>query len=139
MTSFANPLRWSDSKHNIVPTKGSYCVGVYETIYNMLNFTSHRDTYWDRTWISAFIYGTISQSEFQYITCLYKDNMSNIKIVFLDTNIKICKQRFKDSKYKEYVNNFDWDGLRSKFLFALSILKKNGFKVRILKNYGVKK
>ena len=141
-TWYANPLRWDNSKNLLMGSlekKEYYGIGVYETILRMfLSSYSAPDYYWDRTWISAYVYKTLTKPSFDFISDLYCENC--VKVIWLDTNPFICKDRWEAENKKDekdYVVNFDWKGLRDEFETVMTELDKMGMNVEVITNYGV--
>ena len=136
-TPYANPLRWEKSKHRLIGSldrKECYAIGVYEAIYHThVDFGNMRRSYWwDRTWISAYVYGSIKKEAFDFLSDLYVEITNHI--VFVDTNVSICKERFANSvEDKSYVNNFEWNKLHSRFCRAMQELNTKGYKIKTIK------
>jgi len=133
-TYYLNPLRWSRKKKELIQNGGiaNYCLGCYEMLRtSLVNLPC--DAYWDRTFISAWVYYTINEDMFEY---LCKEYLSvNTKVIFIDTDPQICMSRFKKNR-KRYVSNFDWYGLRDRFHEAISKMKRIGYDIKVIPNYG---
>lgn len=141
-TPWANPLRWKKDLFTIkrsfsAAEINSYAFGVYETLLRiyfsrnlLLDFI-----FWDRTWISAYVYGSINYDKFLELIYLYKEylsnnNISSVNIIFMDTSAEVCKERWNNINKleKNYVDNIDnWDKYYVKFLEAMEQLENCGY------------
>lgn len=143
-TGFCNPLRWNLNKKSVVHSVSnggifaSVCsVGAYEAIFNVLNFVKE-NYFWDRTYVSAWAYGTIDWYQFQYLTSMLKDIKHDIRFIYMNTPISICLERlFKlratNPKYKDYAIQVDRNGMeeiKMKFDEAFKFIKSEGFVVQ---------
>lgn len=98
-TDWLNPLRDKFHPCNNASLKEieMFMRGAYLTVLHSLFRIKNLEecnVYWDRTFISAFAYGTI---EFDLVTELVtaiKDNGWDVRIVFLDIPVDVCMDRF---------------------------------------------
>ena len=145
-TPWANPLRWkqdSFSEHKSKLLTGeiesdwlvlfdAYAIGVYETMMNMAK-QEVNNVYWDRTFISAYAYRSISRMAYDVmVELLY--NIGNVGIVFLDTSVDETLERWKKLKegnpeYKDYAwadNKADAMRIQLEFYKLLGQLSNHG-------------
>lgn len=109
-TGWANPLRQVNlSKRTIM--NNNYLCGVYEAVWHSYKtFANFGDAYyWDRTWISAYVYGSINLQAFDRLCRFYK----GCTIIYIDTPMLICKERWEklrnqNPNYKKYVGDLRW-------------------------------
>jgi thymidylate kinase len=138
-TPWLNPLRWDANKKAFVKNINDFAIGAYETLIEMAS-GELTHVYWDRTFISAYIYDTISRQVYNYLTSLcLKINIKNI--IFVDTDPKVCidrlqRMRESDPKYKNYI----WCDvlqkmidIREKFLEVMNELSIKGFIIQTVK------
>ena len=132
-TPWLNPLR--NKSHYL--NYQSYHVGAYEGILGALkDQIGSTSLYWDRTWISSYAYGTLEHKSFEYLAEKYA--VENVSVVFMDTTLELCIDRWKNSKRdedKSYVK-FDeeyWSEVQEKLKDAVTFLSKKGIPVHIIK------
>ena len=133
-TPFANPLRFTGLKKFLsdIFDFNPYYYGAYETILELNTQIGQNDVwFWDRTWISAWVYGSITNKRiFDELVRIYTDHC---KVIFIDTPVDECLKRWKerDNAGKEYVDlQKDWRLLREKFVETVNILEARGMNVQ---------
>lgn len=157
-TSWMNPLRWSDSKKNMVMPEGDdvrvkpeaffqrYAIGAYETFMNVAVPSSSnlgRDIYWDRTFISAYVYKSITRTVFDFCVERLYDLAKKfpVEIIFIDTSVDECLLRLSslrvgDHKYRNYAwadNKSDMMSIQKRFYEVLGTLsERNGFSLTLI-------
>lgn len=141
-TPWCNPLRWNGKKNSLLKEDSDiYSIGAYETILRMFKGWPEK-VFWDRTFISSYVYDTIYEMQFNYLVDIGLENkLITPNIVYIDTAPKTCLDRLKqlrenDPKYKDYI----WcDTLREmeriKFLMeqVISKLSLKGFITKYVK------
>jgi thymidylate kinase len=141
-TPYANPLRWDGGKKSIIDNQ-SYFVGVYETMietYPKMAKNLNIPIMWDRTFISAYVYGSIPEDTFDFLTDLLLVKGES-KVIYMDTPVDICHKRLwslrlKDPEYKSYVEFDTIDGfneINDRFLSVLDHMKRTGIEIEFLK------
>jgi len=140
-THWCNPLRWSDKKKDIVYASHDYSLGAYETVLRLYKNWPEA-IFWDRTFISAYIYDSISKRYFDYLVDICLENqVSTPHIIFVDTKIDTCLSRLKslresDPKYKDYIwcDTFvTMIDKRNFFIDVIDKLSKKGFVTQYIK------
>jgi thymidylate kinase len=151
-TPWANPLRWNDRKKKLIPdgvriSNGlciplidAYAIGVYETMIEMAQMKMLDDVYWDRTFISALAYGSISRKAYDYLLELIY-NIGNIEVIFLDTPVDETLERWnkiRETKpdYKNYAwadNKADAMRVQKKFYELLSQLDNHNIVIKMIR------
>ncbi len=147
ITDWINRLRWNANgvKVNLCRDQKDmdiYCYAAYETLYNTYAKCIADDLYLDRSWISAHVYGNLSDYAFDKIAEVYLgyENKLNyttdVVIVYIDTDIEVCKKRWADRivEEKSYVAFFDWNDIKSKFDHDMNLLAKKGFHIETIRS-----
>jgi len=139
-SKWANPLRWNHIKKVLIDHQfSSYSIGVYETILETLPLL-HKTIYWDRTFISAYVYDSIYLSTINYL--LEKLNRMVVKIIYIDTPVEVCierlaKLRMDNPNYKKYFyssNQDDFKVIQEKFEETFMHMTNNyNFKIERIK------
>lgn len=122
-----------------------YAIGAYETFLNTWVSASYNlDSilYWDRTFISAYVYKSLDKQSFDYLLeLMYELNHKFlIGIVFVDMPVEVCLERLEvlrknDPKYRDYIKTNgkeDMMKVQRRFYEVLSILSNHGFIVEIV-------
>jgi thymidylate kinase len=126
-TPWINPHRWNDDFKCCV-NQDDYILGAYESIFHL--YKDYDDlVIFDRSFISSFVYGSISEFVFCYLAKLYGGS----KLYYMDTKVETCKKRWEERK-RDYAPNFDWDILNHKFLSTIEKLRFE-FKWEYTPNY----
>ena len=139
VTDWLNPRRWTAGGYKDMLKKleltTPYLIGAYETFYRSmrsLGFLRSKAIYVDRTWISAYAYGTIGELAYQYLLSIHSQN--DVVIVFMDTPVEVCWERWKKLKLsssKAYVNSSlqYWKSVDKALRLSVSNLETLGFQV----------
>jgi thymidylate kinase len=138
-TRYLNPKNWADELKKAIIDEDEFLYGAYYALaYSIIpDYTfGPVHTFWDRTWISAMIYGSISQDTFLRLSNLYLTK--SVTIIFIDTPVSVCIDRFKktnDDRYDKYMLNTieeDWANVRNNFITTMKYLSGIGYSVETL-------
>jgi len=118
ITDFANPLRFGSFESGLSQSEiNAYLLGFYKTIFHMIDYLDihSNDIWWDRTFISAYAYGSIDLSMYMNFLELYRNSQKfNVEIIYLVTSVKTCTNRWidkmKDRPYVSIKTATDWIG-----------------------------
>ena len=78
--------------------------------------------YMDRSWISGYIYGSISYSDYNLLVEQYNNILGyGWDVIWINTPIDICKSRYNANR--PYVENLKWDDAYHGFVDTMKDLK----------------
>jgi len=136
-TPYLNPRRWNNEdflslKFQPQITQDYFLLGAYTALMEELTATSWgKDSWWDRTWISAYVYGSMSWNTFKAIAQYMQktDIDMNYQVYYMDTPIEVCKKRFQEqhpTQDRSYVFPVkDWEDIDKNFRETLDYLQKD--------------
>jgi hypothetical protein len=139
VTDWLNPKRWPKGSYKSQINENGltlpYLIGAYETFYRSarsLGFLRSKAIYVDRTWISAYAYGTIGEKPFEYLMSVH--STSDVNVTFIDTPVELCWERWVNEgrrKSKGYVkSDFEfWKIVDVKLREAIERMENFGFNV----------
>jgi len=146
-TTWLNPLRY-DSAKRLELSNGKeelYHLFSYETLLRaeaIFSRPSLSDHYWDRSFLSAYVYGSISLNVFNRLMNLVDDiNLDHeIEFVYVDTDINLCVDRLNRIRetccdYKDYVKADTIESMhkiKDKFDELFKALYIQNYKVRYI-------
>jgi thymidylate kinase len=141
-TPHLNPLRDINGDFALFGRDVSpYLLGAYTQLHDMMDrdmIASGKDLWLDRTFLSAFVYGSIGRETFwRLVDRLNKDKNC---FIYMDTPVELCVERFYalPQGFKDYVLHQGdrdqlttyWEYLHKNFYNYLNIISQKGFTVK---------
>lgn len=131
-TPWLNPLRWDKSDYRMGLDRQLWMQGAYDAIwYSYESGSFGTQMYWDRTFISAFAYGSLKREIFEQIIKVYKH--FGVTIVFIDTPVDVCLDRMAVRNRKDPRNYIDlkkdWVQVRHNLVNAIQYMESKGFHI----------
>lgn len=93
ITHWLNPRRildWNSAYADMALFMG------YVSVINCINDFGKDEVYWDRTFLSAYAYGTIKMVNVHRIVEAMQEGDYVADIIFMDTPISVCKERWEN-------------------------------------------
>jgi thymidylate kinase len=139
-TPYLNPKNWDvDDLPSYISHSShlDFLLGAYYAIIHIYQVGDFKreGVYWDRTWISAFVYGSLTKDCFKLVVAEYAKYANDLKIVYADTPVNVCLKRLnalrsEDTRYNNYELSAiedDWIAVKNNFNDAFDIMRNNGF------------
>ena len=139
-TPYLNPKNWNvDNLPSYIShmSQIDFLLGAYYAIVNMYNDNNFKrlNVYWDRTWISAFVYGSLTKDCFRLLVSEHVKFIHDVRVIYINTPINICLKRLnelrsEDTRYNNYELSAiedDWIAVKNNFINAFAIMKSVGF------------
>jgi len=134
-TPYLNPRRWGHEdflslKFQPQASQDYFLLGAYTALTEELCGSLSRSFWWDRTWISAYVYGSLSWTAFkaiaQYMKKFGRDG-EIYQVYYIDTPVDVCKERFLSqhpTQDRNYVYPMtEWEDIDKSFRETLDYLE----------------
>jgi thymidylate kinase len=135
-TPYLNPRRWNHDDFLSLKFQpqisqdyfllGAY-IGLMEETHSNVNGAGWR--WWDRTWISAYVYGSLSFHYFRALAEYLERCEIKYEVYYMDTPVKECQERLAlqhslADRYYVYPPS-EWEDVDKKFRETLDFLLKD--------------
>lgn len=137
-TPYLNPRRWGHEdflslKFQPQASQDYFLLGAYtalmEELCGQCGGSLSKSFWWDRTWISAYVYGSLSWNTFKAIAQYMRKTDIDMctQVYYMDTPIEVCKERYlaqHPTQDRNYVYPMtEWEDIDKNFRETLDHLE----------------